>query len=89
MGQNKFDPAKAQLEVTKAIQKLMDACHFHTKEDAGHVLGMLIMQATMANDQIMGPEYAVATLLKVSQHMETGEPQKKAQVVMINRSQLN
>lgn len=37
MGQNKFDPTKAQQEVTKAIQGLMDACHFHTKADAGHV----------------------------------------------------
>lgn len=89
MSQNKFDPAKAQLEVTKAIQGLMDACHFHTKDDAGHVLGMLIMQATMANDQIMGPEYAMQTLLKVAEHMQTGEPQKKAQVLMINRSQMN
>lgn len=50
---------------------------------------MLIMQATMANDQIMGPEYAIGTLLQVAEHMQTGEPQKRAQVLMVDRSKMN
>lgn len=86
---NKFDEKKAAEECTKAIQSLMDCCHFHTPEDAGKTLGNLIMQATMALDQIMGPDYASRTLIQVAATMETGEPQKRARVEMIKRSEIN
>jgi hypothetical protein len=89
MGENKFDEKKAQEECTKAIQSLMDNCHFHTPEDAGKTLGGLIMQATMALDQILGSDYAARTLMQVAMTMETGEPQKRAHVEIIKRSQIN
>lgn len=89
MSKNKFDDKKAQEECTKAIQSLMDKCHFHVPEDAGKTLGNLIMQATMALDQIMGPDYTMRTILQVSELMASGEPQKRAKVEMIKRSQLN
>lgn len=37
----------------------------------------------------MGAEYAMRTILKVSELMESGKPQQRVKLEVINRSKLN
>lgn len=73
----------------KLIQDLLDGIEFQTPTDAGKTLGTLMMLTTRCLDQIMGPDYASETILKVMEEMATGEPQKRTKVEMINRSKIN
>lgn len=78
-----------QLECQKLIQEYMNKCRFGVPDDAGKALGNLLMLTTMALDSIMGAEYAMRTILKVSELMESGKPQKQVKLEVINRSKLN
>lgn len=82
----KYSPEVANELGAKLIQDLLDGIEFETPVDAGKSLGTLIMLATRCLDQVMGSEYTAKTLLQVSEEMETGEPQKRTKVEMINRS---
>lgn len=84
-----YSPQVATELGSKLIQDLLDGIRFETPVDAGKSLGTLIMLATQCLDQVMGPEYATQTLLRVSEEMLSGEPQKRTKVEMINRSKLN
>lgn len=89
MNENKFDESAIAEKCNKAIQDLMDASNFHTPVDVGKTLGKLIMQAVTIIDQVMGSEYTVAMMMAVAEQMASGEPQKHANIEMINRSKLN
>lgn len=89
MNENKFDESTVTEKCNKAIQDLLDASNFHTREDAGLTLGRLLLQATVCLDKIMGSHFAIASLMAVGELMASGEPQKYANVEMIERSKLN
>jgi hypothetical protein len=82
----KFSDQVANENSSKLIQDLLDGIEFQTPADAGKTLGTLIMLATRCLDQVMGPDYATETILKVMEQMATGEPQMRTTVEMINRS---
>lgn len=84
-----YSPEVANELGAKLIQDLLDGIDFQTPVDAGRTLGALIMLTTRCLDQIMGPDYASDTILKVMEEMATGKPQKNTKVEMIKRSQLN
>lgn len=84
-----YSPQVATDLGSKLIQDFLDGIRFETPIDAGKSLGTLLMLATQCLDQVMGPEYTIQTLLRVSEEMSSGEPQKRTTVEMINRSKLN
>lgn len=73
----------------KGIQDILDQINFPTTAEVGMTLGCLIMLATRTIDGVMGPEYAVQTLLQVMEQMHTGVPQSNTKIELINRSKLN
>lgn len=78
-----------QAECQKLIQQYMDTCKFREPADAGKALGNLIMLATMATESIMGAEYTARTLVQVAELMESGKPQQRVTLEVIDRSKLN
>lgn len=84
-----YTPEVARDLSQKLIQDLMDGIRFQNPTQAGQTIGTLIMLATRCLDQIMGPEYASATIIQVAEEMASGEPQKRTKVEIINRSKLN
>lgn len=85
----KYTPQVASELGAKLIQDLLDGIEFQTPVDAGKSLGKLIMLATQCLDQVMGQDYAMATIERVVEQMASGEPQKRTKVEMINRSKIN
>lgn len=81
-----IDQKQQQAECQQLIQQYMDTCKFGSKADAGPALGTLLMLTTMCLDSIMGAEYAMATILKVAEEMETGKPQKRVQLEVVDKS---
>lgn len=79
----------AREECSKGLQAILDQINFPTTTEVGKTLSCLIMQTTRVLDNVMGPDYAAATLLKIMEHMATGVPQTKTQVELINRSKLH
>lgn len=77
------------VECQNLIREYMNKCKFGVPDDAGKALGNLLMLTTMALDSIMGAEYAMRTILQVSELMESGKPPQRVKVEMINRSKLN
>ncbi|MOA60718.1 hypothetical protein D3C78_1856670 [compost metagenome] len=67
----------------------MDDCKFGVPNDAGKALGTLLMLTTMALDSIMGDQYTMRTLLQVAEQMESGKPQERVKVEVIDRSKFN
>lgn len=84
-----YSPEVANELGAKLIQDLLDGIEFQTPVDAGKTLGALMMLTTRCLDQVMGPDYAQETMLRVMEQMATGEPQKRTKVEMIKRSEIN
>lgn len=82
-------PEQQQIECQKLIQQYMNACKFREPNDAGKALGTLIMLTTMALNSIMGADYTMATILKVAEEMESGKPQERVKIEVIDLSQLH
>ncbi len=82
-------PEQQQIACQKLIQKYMDDCKFGVPDDAGKALGTLLMLTTMALNSIMGDEYTMRTILKVAEEMESGKPQERVKLEVIDRSKFN
>lgn len=81
-----IDQKQQQAECQQLIQQYMDTCKFAVKSDAGQALGTLLMLTTMCLNSIMGAEYTMATIVKVAEEMETGKPQERVKLEVIDRS---
>lgn len=80
---------QAENKCQELIQAYMNALQANTQEDIGNGLSKLLSMVVGVMNGAMGAEYTTMTLVAVAEYMASGEAQKRINVTVIDKSQLN
>jgi hypothetical protein len=80
---------QAELKCQELIQAYVLELQPHDQEDIGKGLSKLLSMAVGVMNSVMGADYTTSTLVAIAEYMASGEPQKRINVTVIDKSQLN